>query len=126
MDKTKVAIIIASLQNQDTRIRVGLETSLGSLLALMTFLALFGTLGSITIEIAVSSLISGTMLFLNLLYCFSSLGIHKIEIDENFENRCTGIAIEKEDVIRRSRFTYFFGALFMFTAFTLSVYHNWR
>jgi hypothetical protein len=126
MDKTRIAVIIASLQNQDTRIKVSLETSLGSLIALMTFLALFGTLGSITIEILVFSLISGAMLFLNILYCFSSLGIHKIEMDESFESRCTRIAGEKEGVIRRSRFVYFFGALFMFAAFALSVYHNWR
>lgn len=125
MDNAKVAIILASLENQNLRIKTGLDTSLGSLLALLTFLALFSTLGNITIEIAVLSLISGIILFSNLLYCFSSLKIQSVEIDEKFESKCNELANRKDCIICKSRFLYITGALFMFLAFILSIYSNW-
>lgn len=126
MDNAELNLIFISLQNQDLRIRVGLDTSLGSLIALMTFLALFTTLGSVTTEIILFSLVSGLMLFVNLLYCFFSLGINKIPMGKDFEDDCEKIANNKDGVIRYSRFLYLLGATFMFIAFALSMYSNWR
>ena len=124
--KSNGFIIIASLQNQDSRIRVGLDTSLGSLVALITFLTLFSTLGTVTIEIVISSLIGGLTLFLNVLYCFGSMGIKIVKMDKNFDSECAELLKRKDKVIYWSRRFYLIGAVFMLTAFVLSMVVNWR
>ena len=123
--KNEEFIIIASLQNQDLRIRVGLDTSLGSLIALMTFLALFSTLGTVTIEIVFSSLIGGLTLFLNVLYCFGNMGVKIVKMDKNFDSECAELLRRKDKVIRWSRRLYSIGAVFMLVAIVLSMVVNW-